>query len=76
MADADFSPCPNCQNGEIICLPSGVADGHNQSGVYIGGFRSVSFARLICLQCGFVREWIATQEGLDLLRKKYGREQR
>jgi hypothetical protein len=76
MTNVDHGSCPNCQSKEMILLPSGIADGYNKSGVHVGAFRSVSFARLICLQCGLVREWVASRKDLDLLRKKYGRAQR
>ena len=76
MTEVNFGACPHCQSSEIIWLRSSAADGYNRSGVTVGAFRSISFARLICLQCGLVREWVDNREHLDLLRKKYGRERR
>lgn len=73
MADINFGRCPHCHSDEIIWVPSSAADGHNRSGIQVGAFRSVSFARLICLDCGMVREWVDNRKDLDLLRRKYGK---
>jgi hypothetical protein len=73
MSDVNFGPCPHCQSYELVLLPSSAADGYNRSGVQISTFRSIQFARLICLHCGLVREWVADRTHLELLRKKYGR---
>jgi hypothetical protein len=36
------------------------------------GLRSIDLARVVCLQCGSVREWVTDREQLNSLRKKYG----
>lgn len=35
-------------------------------------FQIVPIARLVCLGCGYVREWVDNRRHLDLLREKYG----
>jgi hypothetical protein len=76
VTDVNFGPCPHCQSDEITWLSSGVADGYNRSGIQVSAFKSISFARLICLECGLVREWVADRKDLDFLRRTYGRSQR
>jgi len=75
MSDVDYGPCPHCQSNEVVMHQSGPGDGHGRSGMNVGGLRSIDFARLICLQCGSVREWVANAEHLNRLRKKFGRAQ-
>jgi predicted RNA-binding Zn-ribbon protein involved in translation (DUF1610 family) len=70
--DVNFGPCPQCGGTEIICVPSRTADGYQRSGMAVSAFRAISFSRVICLQCGLVREWITDRADLDLLRKKFG----
>ena len=70
--DITFGPCPHCGSAEIVCVPSKTADGYQRSGMAVSTFRAISFSRVICLQCGLVREWIADRANLDLLRKKFG----
>ncbi|WP_203831517.1 hypothetical protein [Actinoplanes palleronii] len=72
MGDINFGPCPHCGSPEIACVPSGPADGYNRSGMAVSTFRTIPFSRVICLQCGLVREWITDRAHLDLLRKKFG----
>jgi hypothetical protein len=72
VTDVNFGPCPHCRSNEIVWLQSSVSDGYNRSGVQVGAFRSISFDRLICLNCGLVREWVTDPEHRELLRRKYG----
>ena len=71
MNDINFGPCPHCGSPEIICVPSSSADGYQRSGMAVSTFRTIPFSRVICLQCGLVREWITDRAQLDLLRKKF-----
>ncbi|SNY52923.1 hypothetical protein [Paractinoplanes atraurantiacus] len=70
-----FGVCPNCGQDDIIRIPSDRFSGQAVSGVAVSALRLVLFARLICLTCGFVREWVDDRKDLDLLRKKFGRQQ-
>ena len=72
MTDTNFGPCPPRQSNEIIWLSTGTADAYNRSGIRVTVFKSISFARHICLQWGLVREWVANRKDLDILRKNYG----
>ena len=74
VGDINFGPCPHCGSAEIICVPSSTADGYRRSGMAVGTFRVIEFSRVICLQCGLVREWVTDRVHLDLLRKKFGPE--
>ncbi|AEV88303.1 hypothetical protein ACWT_7293 [Actinoplanes sp. SE50] len=73
--DATTFTCPHCGSAEIICVPSSMNDGYNRSGMTVSAFRTIPFSRVICLQCGLVREWITDRAQLDLLRKKFRPEQ-
>ncbi|GLW31073.1 hypothetical protein Areg01_40130 [Actinoplanes regularis] len=72
MDNNNLGLCPYCQSDQIIRLEGGMKDGYLRSGVAVSTFKTVEFVRLICLQCGSVREWVANQKDLDLLREKYG----
>ncbi|WIM98694.1 hypothetical protein ACTOB_002303 [Actinoplanes oblitus] len=71
MEPIDFGACPHCGSLEIICVPSSNADGYHRSGMAAGTFRMIPFSRVVCLQCGLVREWITNRAHLDHLREKY-----
>ncbi|GAA0468656.1 hypothetical protein Ade02nite_79630 [Paractinoplanes deccanensis] len=75
MAEVTFGTCPNCAGDDIIRIPSGPGDGHGAGGIGIGigAFRGVWIARLICLRCGMVREFVDNRKDLDKLRERYGR---
>lgn len=75
MSNIDFGPCPHCQSEEIVVHQSTVSDGYGRSSISIGGLTSIPFSRVICLQCGLVREWVADREHLKRLRKRFGRPQ-
>jgi hypothetical protein len=73
---ASFPPCPSCHGDDIVLVPGATSTSSNlRSGVAVGAFRSVVFDRVVCLQCGSVREWVTNRQSLDLLRKKYGNPQ-
>jgi len=72
MGDVNFGLCPHCQSDEIIVLQSGPRDGYGRAGINVGILRSIELARVICLQCGSVREWVTNRADLDFLRKKHG----
>ncbi|MFF5078032.1 hypothetical protein ACFY36_13350 [Actinoplanes sp. NPDC000266] len=73
MTQPSFGVCPNCGNDDIIRIPPDRLSGAAVSGVAVHAFRHVLFARLICLTCGLVREWVDDRRDLDQLRKKFGR---
>ncbi|MFI7598657.1 hypothetical protein [Actinoplanes sp. NPDC049681] len=72
MGEINFGLCPHCGSAEIVCVPSSMNDGFNRSGIAVSALRVIPFSRVICLQCGLVREWITDRVHLDLLRKKFG----
>jgi hypothetical protein len=72
MSDVNFGHCPHCQSDETVVLQSGPRDGHGRAAINAGGLRSIDLARVVCLQCGSVREWVTDREQLNSLRKKYG----
>ena len=59
--------CPNCRADEVIRLP-----GDMYSAILISAFRKLPVARLVCLNCGLVRDWIDDRRHLEMLRKRYG----
>ncbi|XVU30013.1 hypothetical protein ACQPZJ_23845 [Actinoplanes sp. CA-054009] len=73
MTQPTFGVCPNCGNDDIIRIAPDRFGGQGVSGVLVSSFRVVVFARLICLTCGLVREWVDDRKNLDLLRRKFGR---
>jgi hypothetical protein len=76
MSDVSHGPCPHCQSDDVILHQSSPSDGYGRSSINVGGLTSIQFARLICLECGSVREWVASRNDLNRLRKKYGRAQK
>ncbi|AGL16053.1 hypothetical protein L083_2543 [Actinoplanes sp. N902-109] len=56
-------------------MPSSMADGHLRSGMAVSTFRTIQFSRVICLQCGLVREWVTDAAHRQLLREKFGPKQ-
>jgi ribosomal protein S27AE len=68
MSDMNAGQCPNCGGDDFARFPSG-----RQGGLFRGAFRTTHLTRLVCLRCGLVRDWVATRDDLDRLRRKYGR---
>jgi len=64
-----YPACPNCGSGEVIRAVNPIGTG---SHIVLSAFQAVTVARLVCLHCGFVREWVDNRAELDLLRKKFG----
>jgi ribosomal protein S27AE len=58
--------CPKCGWTEIIKIRGGAFNV-----IVTGLFSSVVLTRYVCGQCGFVEHWVP-QDGIDLLRKKFG----
>lgn len=40
--------------------------------IALGAFSLVAVARLVCLTCGYVRDWVDRPGDLQKLREKYG----
>lgn len=68
MTTSPYGPCPNCESNEIIRVP-----GTTTRAPHVDvGLRALPIAQMICLNCGFVRQWIDDRGHLDVLRKKFG----
>jgi ribosomal protein S27AE len=63
--------CPKCKSNKIIR-----AQHHwNQDNTLpVGIFSWVRVARYICGQCGFIENWIDSENDLNAVREKYGSE--
>lgn len=66
------SVCPKCHASDIVCVPGGIgAYGSGNNILYGGFFKGVPVSRYVCLQCGFVEEWIDSPQDLAKLRQRY-----
>jgi hypothetical protein len=67
------NPCPKCQAANILRVPGhvgGYGSGNNiQTGFWVTS--AVLVSRYICLNCGFVEEWIDNPNDLGVLYRKY-----
>ena len=66
-----FGFCPNCRGGEVIRIEGGRGDGSDHP-IALGPFSYIAVARLVCLTCGCVRDWVDRPGDLQKLREKYG----
>jgi transposase-like protein len=70
--------CPKCQASEVVRVPGGArgygAGNYLQIGATI--FGTVPVSRYVCLNCGFVEEWVDSAAELAKVRKKYARSTR
>lgn len=64
--------CPNCRSAEVIRVESGSPGGPGFDCIVRGFARVVPFARLICLSCGLVRDWVEDPADLAKLREWFG----
>ena len=67
-----FGFCPNCRSGEVIRVPGGRGLEGNNNLIVTGAFSFAAVARLVCLSCGYVRDWVDQPGDLQKLREKYG----
>jgi len=61
-----YGPCPNCESDEIVRTTSARVQ------IEVAPLRAATLAHMICLNCGFVRQWLDDRAALDQLRKKLG----
>lgn len=66
--------CPKCHMSDIIRAPGEVGPYGSGNNIPIGRFfaRPVLVSRYVCLNCGFVEEWVDAPEDLATLRRKFG----
>jgi hypothetical protein len=67
-----FGFCPNCRGGEVIRVEGGRGVDGNNNAIVTGAFSFVAVARLVCLSCGYLRDWVDRPGDLQKLREKYG----
>ena len=72
VARPPYGYCPNCRSGEVIRVDSGAPGGHGFDCIAHGFTGVVPFARLVCLSCGLVRDWIENPADLARLREWFG----
>lgn len=66
--------CPKCDNSEIIIVPgdTGVYGVGNNIPTSLYVLNYVKVPRYVCCSCGYVEEWIETEDILKV-KKKYGK---
>ncbi|MGI5240315.1 hypothetical protein [Dactylosporangium sp. CA-139066] len=66
--------CPKCHASSVARVPGAVGAYGAGNNILVGitTFGAVPVSRYVCLNCGFVEEWIDTPEHLARLRQKYG----
>ena len=66
--------CPKCHASSIARVPGGALayGAGNNIPVGLTILSAVPVSRYVCLNCGFVEEWIDTPDDLAKLRNKYG----
>jgi hypothetical protein len=64
-----FGLCPHCRSGDVIRVKS-VRGSRNV--IPIKTFMFAAVGRLVCLSCGYVRDWIEQPGDLQKLRERYG----
>lgn len=56
--------CPKCQNVDIVRIA-------RPNNSIIPGFGGVILSKYICLNCGYLEEWIEVKEDLEKIKKKF-----
>ncbi|GAA1542001.1 hypothetical protein GCM10009827_071870 [Dactylosporangium maewongense] len=65
--------CPKCHASDIIRIPGHTGAYGSGNNIQVGQFtRPVPVARYVCLNCGFVEEWVDAPQHLAKLREKFG----
>lgn len=66
--------CPKCQSHDLVRVPGGAGGYEGGNHIQIGRtiFGVVPVTRHVCMNCGFVEEWVDAPEDLDRLRRKFG----
>ncbi|MEV0133793.1 hypothetical protein AB0H83_35675 [Dactylosporangium sp. NPDC050688] len=66
--------CPKCRASSIARVPGGsnAYGAGNYIPVGLTTFSAVPIARYLCLNCGYVENWVDNPADLVKLRQKYG----
>jgi len=65
--------CPQCQGTEITRIPSSYSPfSAYRNCIPISWFRNIDVTRYLCINCGFIEEWVEGATNLDTLRNEYG----
>lgn len=70
--------CPKCEGTEIVKIPGYTNSGEAHHIIpIVGGLlpRSAYVARFMCCSCGFVEEWVDTEEEIKMIKYRYQREE-
>jgi ribosomal protein S27AE len=62
--------CPKCQSRDIMRIPGSNSENYIPFGLTV--FTAIPVTRYLCGQCGFIEEWIDSQDDIEQLRRKYG----
>jgi hypothetical protein len=73
------NPCPKCHAKNNVRVPGGVGPYGSGNHISTGGFwpsSAVPVSRYVCLNCGFIEEWVDKTDDLARLATRYGQWQR
>jgi len=65
--------CPKCKSSKLARI-EGKVGAYGSGNVILTGmsiFSAVKVTRYICVSCGFVEEWVDSQEDLETIREKF-----
>jgi predicted nucleic-acid-binding Zn-ribbon protein len=58
--------CPKCNNNNCVYVQN--MYGNQSNSIKIGTFMCVDVSKYVCLDCGYVEEWIANDGDLNSIR--------
>jgi predicted nucleic-acid-binding Zn-ribbon protein len=66
--------CPKCDSYDVIRINGGSAWTGYQNFIRASSIKMVHVTRYLCVTCGFSEEWVEDPKGIELLVKKYGKD--
>lgn len=66
------SSCPKCGEKKLMVIPKNIDEKGHAKSIPAGFWKErVYIANYICSKCGFLEEWINSEEDLEALVKKH-----
>lgn len=66
--------CPKCDSYEVVRIKGGSAWTGYQNFIRASAIKMIFVTRYLCTNCGFSEEWVEASKDLDLLKKKFGKD--
>ena len=64
--------CPKCNSSHIYIVKGKTLNQYSR--FQISAFQTVAYDRYICIECGFMEEWITNPKHLNMLDRKKSRQ--